>query len=319
MKCIRILNFVIMMCILYSCTDDMSLNNYIQEELEDVEVVDISDDKDPYLLQIIKCEEFVGNKALSVNDVVKNAGSIYIDGSEFQTVIIGDLRWIVSDLNIMTELDPKYHTLLWSAPENHRGWKNALWLYDNCDNDEINGLVTIDVDEWVGPIKKSKVKGSVTTTHYLYKHAMIIDSLLQNDEDFIECDELIDEYEPIGKWHIPSVKNAELIQGLTFVDVANVMKLKKTGHYFHEIENSADENKKITESLYLNLVGTDYSVHWYSDFVPGTGTGIGPTGTFFLSFYSLDNKKTTYAYGQQQALEPMAPIRLVQRVRKISE
>ncbi len=226
------------MCILYSCTDDMSLNNYIQEELEDVEVVDISDDKDPYLLQIIKCEEFVGNKALSVNDVVKNAGSIYIDGSEFQTVIIGDLHWIVSDLNIMTELDPKYHTLLWSAPENHRGWKIALWLYDNCDNDEINGLVTIDVDEWGGPVKKSKVKGSVTTTHYLYKHAMIIDSLLQNDEDFIECDELIDEYEPIGKWHIPSVKNAELIQGLTFVDVANVITkpIAKINNMFQEFD-----------------------------------------------------------------------------------
>ena len=232
------------------------------------------------------------NKSLSV---YTDAGRVCIDGQWFNTVIIGNQRWITADYTNLIEFPDDMS--LWTAPENFRG------RFGNDDKD----LPLFDQF-------RTTVGKGVKTRYYVYKSAMYLDSLLQNGE-LVERDNLVGQYVATDTWHIPSFEEEGVLVGnLSVAEQIHYLNLEVTGHWYHEVVLTRNSSTKKWESdIFKHLMATNSSCHWNRDFIPNNQTGGGLYGTWCITAVDKETYNPIRTFYHQD-LEPILPIRLVQTV-----
>ena len=150
-----------------------------------------------------------------------------------------------------------------------------------------------------------------STNFYSYKLAMTL-----NESPTIMNYNAPDGLVELSNWRIPSKRDVSNlgfmagpgIEGDTKIN--NNLRLKTTGVIYHRYTTSPIDPEFVAPRVF----SPDRAAFWNSEFIPGSGTGSGPYGTWQLT----GGNGVDYIFlFQFQYMSPHAPIRLVQDIEPI--
>ena len=226
---------------------------------------------------------------------VINGGEVTIDGQNFNTVIIGNQRWITSNYISEIYYDDGFEP--WTTSEEFRGHAGNkgkdLPLFEQF---------------------KAKVSGCSRTRYFIYSLAMLLDEQLDSG-DLVENDKLNPKYKTTGSWHIPSTKEEfELRDNLSNKDILINLAMSKSGFWYHHEKQEYDPKSNVLKSTMEKFfMAQTAHCHWNREYWPHVSGSAGPYGTWRITVAQLDGSLSILT-GDFQDLEPIVPIRLVQRV-----
>ncbi len=290
-NCILWLLLCVVVCT--SCSEENEIDNQtlVKEKVSSVGLITLS--KEDVVDTIdVEMRQYIDNNNKAAVPIVRDAGSVVIDGQKYYTAIIGNQRWITEDYSNEIEYDEDFET--WTAPSKYRG--NHYYIGDKDLPLEAQFLreYNYDID-------------APDVHFYIYSLAMLLDERL-GEKGFVKRDKLISTYKKVDNWHIPSEE-----EDLALLDMAkpntikNVLDLTKTGLFYHQTNDSSNV-------MYYKNHGDQYAAHWNREYTkPQPRGGVGPYGTWTMTIYDLSGNQLFFV-GPNQNLEPILPIRLVQTV-----